>query len=561
MTTRKAWLALVLSAVAGSRVVAEDPNACDVAGEAPDLLLGDIPAIARWGTLDGKTAFSLGPTTCNLGTCQGDYAASTSHHPVTAPNMFRLRGGRFEQIGQGWVFHGFFALSGPVCSTDCVPTSGSHLGVHCSTTDTTSYAGFQPNLGPRSDVDASTGMFPFPSTGRGEMGNVLFRRLQVDNDDLDPAQNAGAIYVVEGELVSEDDAAGGKVGNNASWRAATVAGVLPNLSVTLVGSTRPEQPAILAWRESDPFVTIKMVSTPDGIVAVGSRATDLGGGWWHYEYAVQNLTSHRSVGSFKVPLPGGAQVTNAGFHDVDYHSGEPYDLTDWPAAVGSDGITWATTPYGVNPNANALRWGTLYNFRFDVDVPPDPAGAATLGLFRPGLPATFTAAVVAPRACAGVPALVEGNCADGVDEDCDGARDCADADCCDAASCVGTDADGDGFALCDCDDGDPALWAVPGEVPDLTLSSAELHWLPPPAPGALSVTYQVLRASAPASFAEQATCLADPDASDLDASDDEVPSPGGLRAYLVRAVNACPFGQGALGRASSNVPRRGPDCP
>ena len=40
------------------------------------------------------------------------------------------------------------------------------------------------------------------------------------------------------------------------------------------------------------------------------------------------------------------------------------------ASVGSGAITWATTAYAVNSNANALRWGTLYNFRFDADAPP-----------------------------------------------------------------------------------------------------------------------------------------------------------------------------------------------
>jgi hypothetical protein len=413
-------------------------------------------------------------------------------------------------------------------------------------------------------VDASTGTFVFPPTGQGQSGDVLFRRLQVDNDDLDPAQNPSAVYVVEGQLVAPDDAAGGKSQNNASWRRTIVSGTPPNLAVVLTGPTRREQPAILAWRESDPAVKVEMVTAPDGLVAVGSRATDLGGGLWHYEYAVQNLTSHRSVGSFAVRLPPSAHVTGVGFHDVDYHSGEPYAAADWPAVLGSDGssrtLTWATTPHDVDPNANALRWGTLYNFRFQADVPPDPSGTATLGLFRPGVPVSFQAAVVAPELCQ-APLAVEEDCSDGTDDDCDGALDCADADCCASAACSGPDGDGDGFGLCDCDDANAAIWATPGEVEALTLSGAALTWAPPQAPGAAAVTYQALRAPSPGSFWFQAECLADPDPTDAYAIDGDVPASGAVLSYLVRASNACPWGLGTLGRASNRSPRWAPACP
>jgi hypothetical protein len=81
-------------------------------------------------------------------------------------------------------------------------------------------------------------------------------------------------------------------------------------------------------------------------------------------------------------LPEGVTVTNIGFHDVDYHSGEPYSGADWTATVSSNSISWATQPFAVNVNANALRWATLYNFRFDADAPPTCDGNVMLGLFR-----------------------------------------------------------------------------------------------------------------------------------------------------------------------------------
>ncbi len=70
------------------------------------------------------------------------------------------------------------------------------------------------------------------------------------------------------------------------------------------------------------------------------------------------------------------------------HSGEPFDNADWGASVFNNTLTWKSPQtYAQNTNANALRWGTLYNFRFDANVPP-ATGDATIGIFKqaPGLP-------------------------------------------------------------------------------------------------------------------------------------------------------------------------------
>lgn len=53
-------------------------------------------------------------------------------------------------------------------------------------------------------------------------------------------------------------------------------------------------------------------------------------------------------------------------------------------------------PYAQNPDANALRWDTVYNFRFECTAAP-VMGVATLGLFKPGATtAPVTAAAVVP---------------------------------------------------------------------------------------------------------------------------------------------------------------------
>ena len=131
---------------------------------------------------------------------------------------------------------------------------------------------------------------------------------------------------------------------------------------------------------------------------MAAKATDLGTGFWRYEYAVNNLNSDRSIGSFSVPCAAGATVQNIGFHDLAYHGGDGigntnYDGTDWPGAFAGGTVTWSTTPFATNQNANAIRWGTLYNFRFDTNRPPT-TGSVTLGEFK--VVVNVTASTVVP---------------------------------------------------------------------------------------------------------------------------------------------------------------------
>ena len=61
-------------------------------------------------------------------------------------------------------------------------------------------------------------------------------------------------------------------------------------------------------------------------------------------------------------------------------------------------------PLRTNQNANAIRFGTLYNFRFDADQPPQAANA-TVGFFKTGSPM-----MVAIQAPAGGDANADTNC-------------------------------------------------------------------------------------------------------------------------------------------------------
>ncbi len=573
-----------LLAVLAFPAAAQSNNVCDEPGEAPDVIVGNISGRVRHGAVGGITAFSVGTTSCNIGTCWLTWVSSTNQHPVIAQNMFRLKNDRFEQIGQSWLKHGFEALSQTFCSASCMHSgTPERLGVQCSDPYSAATNGVQTQLGPKFEVNGFTGAFPYPPSNQ-TTGDAIYKRLQVHNVDLDPAQNAGASYFAEAQYVTPDDAAAGNGGNNASYRPLTVSGTT-SFDITLAGTTVQTKPAIEAWKAANAAVTLTQAQIPgDGQFYVASLATNLAGPTWHYEFAVHNLDAHQSAGAFSVPIPPGATITNLGFHDVDYHSGEPYSGTDWTATVGGDPptVSWVTTPFATNPNANALRFGTLYNFRFDANVPPATT-SVFLGLFRPGPVSTLAVAAVTPRLCDGdgncdaaesctrCPAECAGpgsseTCGNALDDDCDGGVDCADTDCCSQASClVLADADADlRPAACDCDDAIETVWATPGEVPTMTVdtgaSGTELSFAPPPAPGGNVVEYELIRSPVASDFVTATACPGAPDPTEPLRIDPDVPSPDSLFYYLVRARNACPDGEGPLGVSSSGDPRVG-SCP
>jgi hypothetical protein len=366
-----------------------------------DVIIGSLSGISNFGTVGNVAAFSVGTTSCNIGDTELEWVSGTPDHPVIGQGMYRLKDDRFTQIGQSWLKHGFTALQGGLCEDEqgctCVSSgTGSRLGVGCSDPYGSGLNGSQTGLGPKFEVNANSGVFPIPYTDQGQSGDAIYKRVQVHVDDLDAALNPGSLYFVDGQYVAPDDAAAGNGHNNAAYRECTISFSGGNYNANATGLTQREQPAIRAWQDTDPSVLetdVLFQETEQALVIVSSKAVSLGGGVFRYEYAVQNHNSDRSIGSFSVPASGAVQ--NIGFNDVDYHSGEPWDGADWTATLGAGTITWATDDFASDPNANALRWGTLYNFWFETDAPPQTQ-LATMGLFKPGTPSSVTGAVNAP---------------------------------------------------------------------------------------------------------------------------------------------------------------------
>ena len=111
----------------------------------------------------------------------------------------------------------------------------------------------------------------------------------------------------------------------------------PSFTGALTGANVPAAARDLAWQAADPAVAITNVDfANDGRFIIAKKITTLGGGNYHYEFAIYNLNSDRSGGGFTVDFPAGTTISNAGFKSIPYHSGEPYSSTPWTITINGN---------------------------------------------------------------------------------------------------------------------------------------------------------------------------------------------------------------------------------
>jgi hypothetical protein len=393
----------------------------------PDVIVGDLPSVEQpsGASVGGFIGVGVGTTSCNAGVVDLDWFALPSNdHPAIPQNMYRMSAGidnteRFEQIGQSWCKHAFTALTQNVCSFGCNGTGGTHLGSGCSDPYSASLNYEQARLGSRAWINPFTGVYPRgdsatnPNSHSGHSHNSTSHRVLIAISDLSTTANPGATYFAEALYVTPHEFLWcqnhhGECNqyNNVSYRRFNVVGTTSPFAFPAVGATVRTQAAINAWTgatrnafEPDPG--------KDGIGIVGYKVTNPSAGVWHYEYAVYNQNLDRAIQSFSVPLGCGVTVSNLGFHAppqsaafaADGTVGNTgYSNTAWASDQTFSALAWNSETLAQNPNANAIRWGTLYNFRFDSNKPPQAANA-TLAFFKTGAPITVAIQAPTPDTC------------------------------------------------------------------------------------------------------------------------------------------------------------------
>ena len=405
-----------------------------------DVTVGQITSVSKYGanTVNGISVggYAFGVTWCNIGSTTIESFQNTNQHSLFTSSVFRIRGGRIEQIGIGWMFYVPCAQQQSGCGT-CQTASndcGSSLGVGCSSPYPSNLMGTQQSNGPRSRVNASTGYFPGDTSAEiaswpqiPTEQSTIARRVQVKLDDLNPSTNPASVYFAEAIEICPQDAIALNANNNVSCRRSNVGGLSGGTyTLALAASTIQGQPAILQWPQFSPGAQVAAIDAPDGRFFVGHQVIELGDGRYLYEYAVYNLNSDSSAAKFTVQFAPGAVITNPSFRDVNYHSGEIYDGTDWVVSNSNHSITWeCPETYPQNQLANALRFGTMYNFSFESTGAPSER-IASISSFKSTW--AIQASIRAPSNPCAVPSGSVFDCnQNGVRDSCDiagGTSDC-----------------------------------------------------------------------------------------------------------------------------------------
>jgi hypothetical protein len=404
----------------------------------PDVIVGEIEDVNQLDqqVIGTQVGLAIGTDSCNNGDQPIDWFASPSNdHPVVPQNLYRMSGGadnteRFQQIGQSWMKHTFEALEESVCGTcntnNC--QTGTHLCPGCSDPYVSFLNGDQNQIGSRAWINPFTGSFPSGNDGNGQpivddhtnhVHDAVSHRILVETSDIIPAQNPGATYFGEAAYIApfeytwcQSHPGECNMFNNFSYRRFSVSGGPTAFSFSPVGNTVRMQPAIQAWVATGATVNqIEPDPGTDGIWFMGYKVTNPSAGVWHYEYALFNMNLDRAIQSFSVPLGPGVNLSFVDFHAPPQHpgwlydnipGGQGYSSTPWSNDYqpGNTSITWNCETFAQNQNANAIRWGTLYNFRFDADQAPQTANA-TVGFFKTGSP--MTVEIQAPGQGVGTP--------------------------------------------------------------------------------------------------------------------------------------------------------------
>lgn len=387
-------------------------NAGSVPG--PDVVVGDLSGLAQFGGQSGtQVGLAVGTDSCNFGTVDLNWFANPSNdHPVIPQNLYRMSGGtgnsdRFEQVGFSSVKHAFTALTNNICNLGCNGVGGTRLGSGCSDPYSASLnAGSSNALGSRGWINPFTGAYPRNDSatpnndhsGHNHAGPS--HRILTEVADIRADLNTGAQYFAEGQYITpheyvwcQANPTQCNMNNNVSYRRYSSNSTATPFSFTAQAATVRQKTALTAWTGAT-VVEFKPAGNTDGIGAIGYKVTNPSAGVWHYEYAIYNQNLDRAIQSFGIPVGTGVTLSNVGFKAPPQHpawnldgsfANQGYSNAAWSQAEANGYVTWGSESFAQNVNANAVRWGTLYNIRFDSNQPP-MTSFATVGFLKTGAP-------------------------------------------------------------------------------------------------------------------------------------------------------------------------------
>ncbi len=287
-----------------------------------------------------------------------------AQHPYLVWSMFRVMDGRMEQVGRSGIKHAWLTVNSGC--TNC--GSNNILWPQCRDTYGVGNNEYGGDLGPRIALESNTGIWEespsfFDPGGTGSQTNnsgTWENRLIVNESELGLA---GAEYIFEAWYLARDDI---NIFNTMGYAGITL---LFQSNAWLVSTGALELgPAINSWLTGGANEQTVDLSQRYGHLQADVKVTELGGGNYHYEYALSNFDYDPQIRSFAVGLPSGVTAQNVGFSGPQGHYdgvNYRYAAAQWNVTqVGSDLMFAATSP------EEWLDWGGLYNFYFDAAAAP-----------------------------------------------------------------------------------------------------------------------------------------------------------------------------------------------
>ncbi len=339
---------------------------------------------------NGEIGMAMLNTMCNPGSVNIPwFAAMQPEHPMFGFMIARVHNDKIEQINE-WSFckHAFTSINvNGQCGPCQNPGTGSLMGLNCSDTYAAGNNASRTWLGPPEEInpwlgtwdpvgsyfdigDPSQAGYPAPADGTRSLNQSIFdsvdNRVTVNEVDL---TTVGASYYYALQLIHKGESLANRGDNNAHR------GMNPTFnggSWSFSNNSEGQQFGSVLSRWPGATVNVESNGADDGRFFVGSKVTNLGGGNYHYEYAIHNVDNSRAGGSFSIPIDASAAATNFTFGDIDTDSSNDWSM----ARVGNEVVFTATA-------SNPIEWNTIYNFGFDADFAPGTS-LCEIGEARPG---------------------------------------------------------------------------------------------------------------------------------------------------------------------------------
>lgn len=339
---------------------------------------------------NGEIGTSMLYTMCNPGSVNIPwFAPMQPDHPMFAFLVVRVHNDKVEQISD-WSFvkHAYgSANSNGACGTCQNPGTNSLMGINCSDTYGAGTNANRTYLGPPGEIDPWLGEwppvgsyfdigdpsqagYPAPADGVRSLSQSIFdlvdNRVTIGEVDL---TTAGASYYYGMQMLHRGEALANR-GDNLAHR-----GMNPSFngsSWSFPNNSDTQAYGSVLDRWSGATVDSASNGLNDGRFYVASKVTSLGGGNYHYEYAVHNVDNSRAGGSFRLPIDASATASNFTFGDIDTNASNDWSM----AQIGNEVVFTATS-------SNPIEWNTIYNFGFDANFAPG-ASACTIDEHRPG---------------------------------------------------------------------------------------------------------------------------------------------------------------------------------